>query len=749
MNDVCARRRHFYLHYLLGSVAIAALMSTPVQAQTAPSPAAPTPAPESIEEIVVVSKSGSQAVRSISGSVTAITGAQLEALGAQSFEDYLTRTPGVVFNAGIPGLSSATIRGVSTTTSVNNGQGTTGYFINDVPMTDPFNSAGIPDIDAFDVSDVTVLRGPQGTLFGSASLGGAINYQATLPNLSQYEAHVQTTLEGTDHGGIGGAGKLMLNVPVIDDQLAVRAVYAYRSDAGYIDNIGTGDKDANTTTTNGGRLEIAWKPSSTTRVNYLFLDQTEDTDDVGDQEPQAAGRLAKNTLIAEPVDFRTTIHNLRVDQDLGFATLTATATYHEKTSAMVIDYTAPTAPLLPGISPVQEKEVLNSEGTTFEVRLASPQGQPFEYLIGAYHDDTREHNDDTFTAANAAAVIDSVYGPFFGQGIGEALAPGGVFFEGVGPFRGRETAVFGEATYHFDDHWKLTLGGRAFYAQTGNATTEQDFYELATAGVPSLTTVGQQSDKNVAPKASLTWTPSERFMTYALVDKGFRFGGPNLSPSTTSFAIPPSFATDSLWNYELGERSSWLDNRLQVDASVFYIDWSKIQLEFDSPTGFSYVTNAGKANNYGVEGSATWKLLQHVTLKTDMTYLNATLASDYNPGSGAAIVPKGSTLPGASKWQVANSLSYWMDAPVEAEYSLSQRYISNAPGAYSGGAPQGGYNIVDARATFHFDRFDVSPFIDNLFNSHGVTSASHTAGLPLEQFLVRPLTAGITLDYRL
>ncbi len=743
MNVVRAQKKNACMQALLGGVAVAALMSLPAKAR-----AAEAEAPQSIEEIVVTSKSGTQSVRAISGSVTALTGAQLESLGAESFQDYLTRTPGVVFSAGIPGLSVASIRGVSTSTSVTNGQGSTGYFINDVPMTDPFNSAGIPDIDAFDVSDVTVLRGPQGTLFGAASLGGAINYQATPPNLSAYEAHLQSTVESTDGGGVGGSGKLMLNAPLIKDVLAVRAVYVYRDDAGYIDNIGTGNKNANSTTTEGGRIEVSWNPTSSTRVNYLYLHQLQHTDDVGDQEPDYAGRFEKNTLLSEPVDFTTTIHNLRIDQDLGFATLTATGTYHEKKSAMEVDYTAPTASVLPGISPVTERQVLDTEGTTFEMRLASPLGQKLEYLVGVYHDDTREHNDDTFTASNAAALIDAYYGPLLGAGIGEATAPGGVYFEGVGPFRGKESAVFGEATYHVTDQWKVTLGGRAFYAQTSNRTTEENFYELATAGALSVTTVGSQSDRNVAPKASITWTPSDSFMAYALVDKGFRFGGPNLSPSSKAFPIPSSFATDSLINYELGERSSWFDNRLQFDASLFYIDWKKIQLEFYSPSGFSYVTNAGKASNYGAESSLTWRILPNLSLRTGITYLDASLAADYNPGGGSAIIPKGTTLPGASKWQVSNSLSYWLEGPLQPEFMVSERYVSGAPGAFSGGTPQGNYTIVDARATLHFDQFDLSPFVDNIFNSHGVTTGNHTAGLPLQQYLVRPLTGGITLDYR-
>ena len=139
-----------------------------------------------LEEIVVTATKRPERVRDISGSVSAYDQAALESLGAESFADYLTRTPGVVFNASVPGNSPAIIRGVATTTGIAQAQGTTGYFIDDVPMTDPFYSAGIPDIDTFDVDNITVLRGPQGTLFGSASMGGAINYQAARPDLVEF-----------------------------------------------------------------------------------------------------------------------------------------------------------------------------------------------------------------------------------------------------------------------------------------------------------------------------------------------------------------------------------------------------------------------------------------------------------------------------------------------------------------------------------------------------------------------------------
>ena len=131
--------------------------------------------PVTLDEVVVTATKLGQPARTVAGSVEVTTGAQLDALGAQSFDDYLMRVAGVVFNAGVPGASTAIIRGVSTTTTLDQGQGTTGYFVNEVPLTDPNFAVAIPDIDTFDVDNVAVMRGPQGTLFGSASLGGAIN----------------------------------------------------------------------------------------------------------------------------------------------------------------------------------------------------------------------------------------------------------------------------------------------------------------------------------------------------------------------------------------------------------------------------------------------------------------------------------------------------------------------------------------------------------------------------------------------
>jgi iron complex outermembrane recepter protein len=703
--------------------------------------------PLALTEIVVTATKRSEEVRTISGSVTAITGSQLEELGAQSMADYLTRSVGVVFNAATPGLSSVAIRGVSTTTGIDQGQGTTGYFINDVPLTDPYFAVAIPDIDTFDVDNIIILRGPQGTLFGSASLGGAVNYQVTQPNLTDYEMHVQGTVEGTEHGGTGGSGKVMINLPLIRNVFAVRAVYVYRDIAGYVDNIGTGQKDANQTVIRGGRIEALWTPTETTRVSYLFLDQTEDTKDLGYVEPYFAGALQKNTVAPEPNNFGTLIHNVRLDQDMGFATLTATAAYHEKNSYTVQDATAALSGLLPGVSPIEIIVPSKSEGKTFEVRLASPTSQKIEYLVGAMYDDTKITSTTLAEGPGAAQSIETNFVPPLPPGIGALAAPGDVFLTAQTPVRGQESAIFGEATYHFNDEWKATLGGRAFWTKVTNETTSSGFITLLTTGALTSDVSGSAKESGFLPKGSVTWAPNSELMTYVLVDKGFRFGGPNLSPSEPGYPIPAQFKSDSLINYELGVRTNWFDRRLQLDGTVFHIDWNDIQLRLQTNLGLNYAANAGKARISGFEGTSTFLITQGLTLSTALTYLDAKLASPFDPGGGQPVVPTGSTLPGASKWQVANTLSYnWATGPLAPTFVIADRYISEAPGIFLSGLPQGNYNVVDTRVAIRLKSVQLTAFVNNVTDRRGVTNANNLP--PVQDYLLQPRTVGLTVDYR-
>ena len=705
-----------------------------------------------LEEVIVTATKENEPVRAIAGSVTVLSGPQLDAIGAQSFADYLTRVPGVIFNAGAPGLSTATIRGVSTTTSLDQGQGTTGYFINDVPLTDPNFAVAIPDIDTFDVNNVSVLKGPQGTLFGSASLGGAINYEAALPNLSKFEGRVQTTAAGASVGAGSSSEKVMLNVPLVEDRLAIRGVFVYRDDGGYIDNIGTGVKNSNETLVRGGRFEVLWAPTDGTQINYLFLRQLEDTKDNGDQEPVLAGPLEKRTLIAEPLDFKTTINNLRLDQDVGFATLTATATYHQKDQFSDSDLTAEFGPLFGNqLSPISGPQYASSNGTTFEMRLASKPGGRFDYVVGVMHDLTRESFLDLFSAPGAEQYATTTYDPIFGPTFGQRAAPGNVFYTSTLDVKGEEEALFGEGSFHFNDQWKITLGGRLFDTKVDGATSTSGLLEylLTAPNVLSFNFTSPEKATGFTPKASITWNPTGDIMAYALASKGFRFGGPNINPPDPKDPFPPTYAPDTVWNYEIGTRTDWLDRTLELDTTVFYIDWSNIQVRLGTASGLAYATNFGKATNYGVESTVLWRPADGWTLQGNATYLDAHL--DQAVQSGTTDEPAGATLPGASKWSLGATVRYdWSSIPLQPAVQLSDRFISTAPAGFGEAEPitVGNYSLLDARASGRYDNLEATVFVNNIADKRGVSTASDVAGAPFEQYIVRPRTYGLTLDYR-
>jgi iron complex outermembrane receptor protein len=700
-------------------------------------------------EVIVTGTKRAEPARKIAGSVSQTTGAQLDAIGAQSFADYLTRTPGVYFSPSIPGLSTVSIRGVSTTTAIDQGQGTTGMYINDVPLTDPYFAIAVADIDTFDVNNVTVLRGPQGTLFGSGALGGAINYQAATPDLSHFEARVQAGYRSTADGGSAPSGKVMINVPLIEGKLAVRGVLIDREDPGYVDNVGLNAKDSNAGHVQGGRFLATYKPTEGTTISYMYLGQLQKTQDDPGEDP-AIGRFERSTLLPSPYHFTTDINTLRLDQDLGFATLTATATEHEKTQVWTSDYTSYFSALIGGASPVTSSQIAFSKGTTFETRLTSKPGGKFDYIVGLFYDRTAENFLDEFSAPGAAAAIETAWGTTYGAGIGEqgTTNDGTTFYTAKLPFVGKEAAFFGEVTYSFSPQLKALVGWRAFETKAQNTSAVSGFFELLAGGTLNSVLEGKQSESGVLPKVSLTWTPNSDLMVYGLISKGFRFGGPNINPSTPTDPIPATFASDSTINYEVGVRSSWFDKRLQLDSTAFFIDWSDIQLRLGTSTGLAYAANAGKAKNYGLETSLLARPMGGLVLQANVTYLDATLSEDFD--SGSTVFTKGTVLPGAAKWTVSDSVSYvWSSVPLQPSIMVTHTGVSRATSSLTYGGEQGDYNLFGLRGNLQIkDNITLTAYVDNATNARAVTNYQAYPGSPVSIYYVRPRTVGLTVDYK-
>jgi outer membrane receptor protein involved in Fe transport len=728
-----------------------AAATTTAWAQDAAPPAAGADPAKTLDTITVIAGKLKESVREIAGSASAVTDQQLQDIGAQSLADYIGRTPGVVFNNYQPGVSHVVMRGIATSAGNVQGQPTTGYFLNEVPLTEPGWTIAIPDVDAFDLNRVEVLRGPQGTLFGSASMGGAVNYVVNVADSGGFDAAAEATLSQTKNADLGFAAKAMVNLPIKQDLLAVRAVAQYRDDPGFLDNIGTGRKGANDTTLDGGRLSVVLTPSEATTLTWLSLLQDIDSDD-NSYRIAGLGDLQRDTAIPEFTNTKVAVHSLRLDQDLGFADLTALAAYQKKQQDWRFDYTpiraAYNADLdLDLTSPLYIESGGESRGKSIELRLSSKPGGRIDWLVGGMYFDSDKDLYEQLGAAGAAAAFDQ--SALFGPGSGAVIAPDGEIFNAFGThLTGSEAALFGEASFHFNEQWKATVGGRLFRNEVRTTTTQVGFSTYP--GDPIVSTQ-QTEESGFNPKVALSWQPNADVMVYGLVSEGFRFGEPNTA-GLSAYPVPSGSKSDSLVNYELGTRTSWAGGRLLLDATLFYVDWKDIQLRLQTPDFYNYASNGGKAYSRGIELATTWRPVDAFEWQAAATWQRARLDEDlFILWYGTA--PKGAQLPGSADWTVSNLLSWHFDTRFYPVLSLSHQYvgggISDLNSAVPGVAPnrQGNYNLFDLRYRMTFGSTDVTLFGSNLTDKRGVTrSVAETNGVG--EGLVRPRTVGVTVHWR-
>ncbi len=696
------------------------------------------PAAVTVDEVIVTAGKRAERLQDLAGGASAVTGQQLKAAGAQSNADYLGRIPGVVFNEGTSGQSAVTIRGVGATAGIDQGQGPTGYFLNEIPLTEPSYASGIPDVDTFDLNRVEVLRGPQGSLFGSASLGGAINYIVNTADASGYDAATETTVRKISHSGKAGyAVKGMINVPIVADKLAVRVAGFSREDAGYIDNLGAGT--TNNLRVNGVRGSVVFTPTDRTTLSLLSLYQHNKSDEIATVQT-AFGPYARSTILPGPTDYDFEIHSLRLDHKFGFANLTVLASTNTKDHTLDTDVTRSSALRTFAPHGVLSREIMHTTMKTLEARLASDGDGPFKWLIGGMYSETNTDVATLSSLPQGASVLASRY---------NAVQLQGELFNRTYSHReGAEKALFGEVSYEFLPKVTATVGGRLFDTKYWVEIQRYGInYGLTGQTVPRR----NAGDDGFVPKVSLAWRPSRDLTVYALASKGFRFGNPNTVVDLPGFNTPAAWASDSLWNYELGAHSAWLDGKLQVDASVYDIEWSDIQVRLVRPgDNLTYGTNAGSARIRGVELALVAKPTTALTLSSNVTYLDAKLTETVTTASPPLL--DGTRLPGASPWQISNMASYRFDAALAPTLTVSHRYLAKAPETLQGpGVKVAGYNQFDARLNLSLETVDVAVFATNLTDRRAVAFGYglSSTGTGLSEFIIRPRTVGVTVNWKL
>jgi iron complex outermembrane receptor protein len=733
-------------------------------AQTIPvTAAAPAPAPElaepadvvQLEEIVVTANKRQQSERTLAGAVTAVTRDRLDEAGASSFGEYLSLSPGVNFNSGTPGYSVITIRGISSDTIPGLAQTAVGTYYDDIPLTDPAAPMVVPDIDAYDADRIEVLRGPQGALYGSASLGGAVNYIPQPPDPYNFGFSAQGVGDLRKNSTFGGSGRIMANLPLPLGGAGLRAVGYTTRDPGYIDNLGIGRERSNASTTTGGRAILGFMPTPDSRLRLTALSQRTRVDDAGYVD-QTLGDLKKSSTQLEASHNRILLGTLRYELDTGAGNWALIGGYQDKSSGLGYD-----AKNALGLSATgqQAQTVLTQaggvKGYSGELRYVSPEWDRFDFLAGAAYASRSEHFDVVLDLQDLARDAELLRQTLAQLGVtlpGPIDAATTVFREHA-DIEAPESALFVDGNLRIADTLKLAAGGRYYRNTVDSAVLARGLLVLP-GGSTEYTRQNQQTASGFNPKVSLSWQAGRDVMLYALYSRGYRLGGPNLVPSTPLTPTAQFYGPDQVRNYEAGIRTSWLHGSLTADLTGFWIDWHDIPLILmDRLQLFKYIDNVGDARSKGIEMSLAVRPLSFLTARSSLTWLDARLLNDFDPNNGLPPAHAGDRLPGAPEWTATTSLiGAWTWDTHMPSVALIHRFESaSATNLSFQGIEKGNFHLLDARATARFGAFTAALFGKNLTDVRGTTASNNykqpSGDISALRYITPPRTLGVELSY--
>ncbi|AKM10892.1 TonB-dependent receptor [Croceicoccus naphthovorans] len=715
-------------------------------------------------QIIVTATKRSVVITEIPQSISVVGEETLERQQAKSFADYAELVPSLTITQSNPGETRIILRGINTG-SVGS---TVAIYVDDTPFgsSSSLGNAAVlaGDFDTFDLERVEVLRGPQGTLYGSNALGGVIRFVTTAPKLGTFEGKAQAGIETVDGGGTGWLANAVLNVPV-GENAAIRASGFYRKQAGYIDAIGRPfEKNINDADIYGGRISALFEPTEDFSVRLTAIAQNIRAGSPGSYDVDSP---SQNPITVDPttgddldglsrvefypesndVDYR--LYNGKLDYDLGFATLSSITSYGELSQTQLTDNTVALGRLVTAIyqSPVDlgffVQAPLDQTKFTQELRVSSPDSETFEWQFGAYYTDEK--------------VDLTQYIRTFEVDTAELLSTDLSFFGNFGTLTldstYEEIAGFADATFHITPSWEVSGGIR--YSHNSQKVEQTQIGDLV--GFPELDVINGKSSESV-----FTWSASTRYeisdltSIYARVAKGYRPGGPNVVPSGAEDEAPLQYGADTLLSYEIGLRAETADRRFAIDGAVYYLDWSDVLVlgAFETEIGTVGANDNGDgARVYGAEATATIRPTAGLTFMLNAAYNDAELTDDTPPVTGGL---DGDPLPFTPKYAVTASADYeWYIGAATAFIGGDIRMISDQAANFSPAyrATYGqileadGYAKVDLRAGVEFDAFSITAFARNVTNSRGLTnigSFGERVGTQLSASPIQPRTLGVT-----
>ncbi|WP_373077321.1 TonB-dependent receptor [Zhongshania sp.] len=730
-------------------------------AQTNSDDAAAKAAPRvKLEEVLVTATKREVNLRELTSTVNAIGGDDLESGGFQGQEDFLKLLPGVTFYNDGTNSSRITIRGIGADLNTSN---TTGVFIGDVPFEDPVLPRVTLDPNPFDLARIEVLKGPQGTLFGGSALNGAVRYVPQDPAMAEWQIKTYYQSEDVNEGGVGHSYGAAINIP-LGEHFALRAMAFERESAGWVDSERQNQKDVNEIHQSGNRFMALWTPTDEWRISAMSVSQNTVIKDTAITDNRE-GRLSRsNTVEASPQHPRYNLQTLGIQYSFeSFDVLSQTSKTRKSFDAF-IDASRigniENAP--PSVAIVNDN---TSDSLSQELRFTSHGDSPWTWLAGAFYREINLHETIDVLASNTPLplppeLLNSVGGfvPGFQGTITEEGKLNTAHSE-ADPIEVEEIALFGEVSRTFWGSLEATLGLRAFRNTSYSHVSFSgalSFNQTVATGSTESVEEGTLKEEGINPKFALKYIYNDNISIYGSVSKGFRFGGAQVLIGTFTSDAPPIYKSDTIWAYEIGLRTQWLDETLTVDITPFLVDWTDPQLQQADSSGIgAYFDNVGGAQARGAEMSINYLTpIPGLMLSFAGSYVDTVTTEPFIANNGAEI-PPGTRWPLASQQQSVTTISYGTNLPANwsMNSSLTFATISSAPNTLAYLDEVFGYETLDAQLSLSNEyisgRPEIALTLSNALDERGRISGVNNPQFANDNVYIRPktITARLSLSF--
>jgi iron complex outermembrane receptor protein len=763
------------------------LLAAAAHAQTS-TETAPQTDQTPIQEVIVTAQHRSERLQSTPMSISVFTAKNMDAQGVRSIDDLARLSPGVSFQRiGATSSSnyndensSIAIRGIDSSA----GASTTGIYVDDAPI--QTRHIGFGTVNAFpalfDLNRVEVLRGPQGTLFGGGAEGGAVRFITPEPSLTTYSGSLRAEMATTEGGAPSYEVAGAVGGPLIKDKLGMRISASVRQDGGYVDRVnydaatdtvtGLAQKNANWQRTETFRVALQWAPNANLTITPSLMYQQLTLNDTAAfwealSDPASGKLLNGNAQRDQSKDpfYMGSVKSVWTDENVIATSIISMLERHQRTTA---DYTQFDRTIFIGIP----YGTAGSAGTsTFqddqrnysaEFRLQSRDNSArLTWTTGVYLAHNRESapqwiNDPTLASEAHAYGYD--YLP---------LNTPEIFASTPTVVTDRTAALYAQADYKLTPILTATFGLRV-----SDETVEANSVQSGPyVGPVDIVVDGSIHSTPVTPKFGITYQPDRDHLYYASGAKGYRAGGINPAlAAACGISTPETVAEDSLWSYEVGQKSTLAGGNLVFNASLFYIKWDDIQQAVYVPAcGQGFAANLGKAISQGGDFSLTYRATPNLQLALQAGYTDAHYTDDVSgeiaglSGPGTNLISKGD-LVSATPWTLNGSVEYvaprsFVDRQLyfraDYQYAAAQDGLmamqNTNDSSYDATIPKTPKSDnLSLRMGLKGNGLDVSFFINNALNSHAIQIVSHdTYYSPLYfQRTVRPRTFGITTTSR-